>query len=172
MMLAAEHPDAVGKLVVVDALPFFSVIFDPNATPQTVAPIAAQMRDGLIQTDDATFRAQQDQGVARLVRTEAARAEVVQWTVASDRGVFARAMYEVMTTDMRARLADIRAPMLVVYAYDPVMGPQSMIDGVWCHAYGGVANVVVSRVDQSFHFISDRSAGRAARRAGYVSLAQ
>lgn len=153
LMLAAEHPEAVGKLVVVDALPFFSVIYDPNATSRTVAPIAAQMRNNLISMDDSSFRAQQEQGVARLVRTEAARPEVIEWTLASDRSVFARAMYEVMITDMRERIGAIGAPLMVLYAYDPAMGSQQMIDGVYARSYAQAPDATLGRVDGSFHFI-------------------
>ena len=41
--------------------------------------------------------------MARLVRTETLRLTVVDWSLASDRSAVARGMYDMMTTDLRAR---------------------------------------------------------------------
>ena len=66
----------------------------------------------------------------------------------------ARAMYELMTTDLRPELAAIRAPVTVLYAYDPAYGvPAEAIDGVFRGAYAGLPMAQLSRVDESFHFI-------------------
>ena len=83
------------------------------------------MRDQIAALDAATFAAQQNMGVGRLVKTEPRRAEVVAWSVASDRATFAQAMYEVMTTDMRGEVANVQTPITVVYAYDTAMGPEA-----------------------------------------------
>src|SRR5690606_6578909 len=44
MMLAARHPDLVGKLMVVDMIPFMGAMFGaPGATAQSVTPVADQI---------------------------------------------------------------------------------------------------------------------------------
>src|SRR5574338_208748 len=48
LMLARRHPEDVSGLMVVDALPFFSVLFNPSATVEAVTPQAAAMRDQVI----------------------------------------------------------------------------------------------------------------------------
>ncbi|MEZ5958709.1 MAG: alpha/beta hydrolase [Hyphomonadaceae bacterium] len=153
LMLARRHPERVGRLMIVDSLPFFSAMFSPMATVEGVEPQARGARDQIAALDDATFAAQQNIGVARLVKTEARRAEVVAWSVASDRATFAQAVYEVMTTDMRGEVASVQAPITVVYAYDAVMGPEAMIDGLYRGQYAPAPNVSFVRVDGSFHFI-------------------
>lgn len=153
LMLARSHPDDVGRLMVVDALPFFSVLFDPNATPASVAPQGAAMRDQLIAMPDANFAAMQAGGVARLVLTPANRPTVAAWTVASDRSVFARAMYEDMTTDVRGELASIQTPITVLYAYDETMGPRAAVDGLYHSAYAPAPHASLVRIDRSYHFI-------------------
>src|SRR5688500_13604760 len=40
MMLARDHPQAVGRLMIVDALPFFGVLMSPGATVEAVRPVA------------------------------------------------------------------------------------------------------------------------------------
>lgn len=153
LMLAKTHPDSVGRVMIVDALPFFSVLMNPAATVESVTPAAAAARDQMIAMSDAQFAAGQGMTMARLVRSEAARPTLVNWSVTSDRSVMARAMYDVMTTDLRGDLAGIETPVTVVYAADPAMGPEAMITGLYTQSYAALPNVTMVRVDQSFHFV-------------------
>lgn len=153
LMLARRHPERVGRLMIVDSLPFFSVMFGPQLTAASVDPQARAMRDQIAALDDATFAAQQRMGAARLVKTQARRESVVSWSLASDRVTFAQAMYEVMTTDMRAEVASVAAPITVVYAYDPAMGPEAMIDGLYRGGYAAAPNVRFVRIDGAYHFL-------------------
>lgn len=153
LMLARQHPDDVGKLMIVDSLPFFSALFSPMATAEGVEPQARSMRDQVVTLDDATFAAQQEIGIARMLKTTARRAEVVAWSVASDRATFAQAMYDVMTTDMRGEVANVQTPITVVYAYDAVMGPEAVADGIYRGQYAAAPHVSFVRIDGSYHFI-------------------
>jgi pimeloyl-ACP methyl ester carboxylesterase len=153
LLLARDHGDRIGRLMIVDALPFFSAMFNPQATSAAVEPQARMMRDQLIAMDPAAFAAQQQAGMTRLVRSPERRAEIAAWTVASDRATFARAMYEVMTTDARADVARIQTPLTVVYAYDAAMGPEAMVDGLYRGGYGAASNVRFTRIDGAFHFV-------------------
>ncbi|MBC7767463.1 MAG: alpha/beta hydrolase [Phycisphaerales bacterium] len=153
LMLARQHPESIGRLMIVDALPFFSGMFGPHVTATSVEPQARAMRDQISGMDDAAFIAQQNGGIGRLVKTEGRRAEVVAWSAASDRAAFAGAMYEVLTTDMRPEVAAITTPITVVYAYDAAMGPEAMIDGLYRGQYAPAPNVSFVRIDGSYHFI-------------------
>ncbi|HYD89017.1 MAG TPA: alpha/beta hydrolase [Vitreimonas sp.] len=153
LMLARRHPERVGRVMIVDSLPFFSAMFSPQATAANVEPQARAMRDQIAALDDASFLAQQNAGVGRLVRTPERRAEIVAWSAASNRATFAQAMYEVMTTDLRGEVASVATPLTVVYAYDPAMGPEAMIDGLYRGGYAGAANVRFVRIDGAYHFV-------------------
>lgn len=48
LMLVRAHPEDVGKLMLVDTLPWFGSVFGPDATIEAVTPRGAAMRDGLI----------------------------------------------------------------------------------------------------------------------------
>jgi len=153
LMLARRHPESVGRVLIVDSLPFFSAMFGPHVTVANVEPQARMMRDQISALDDASFAAQQAGGVGRLVKTEARRAEVAAWSQASDRATFAQAMYEVMITDLRPELAQVRTPLTVLYAYDPAMGPEAMIDGLYRGSYASAPSVNFVRVDGAYHFV-------------------
>lgn len=152
LMLARAHPEHVGRLMIVDSLPFFSALFGAQTVAQ-VEPQAALMRTQLTAMDDAAFATQQQGGVARLVRTPEKRQQVIDWSIASDRATMAQAMYEIMTTDMRAEVAQVTPPITVLYAYAPEMGPQAAVDGLYQSAYGSAPHAHLVRVDGSFHFI-------------------
>src|SRR5207244_10757067 len=44
LKFARAHPEQVDRVAVVDALPFFAVLMDPNATVDAVKPTAEMMR--------------------------------------------------------------------------------------------------------------------------------
>jgi len=154
LLIAARHPEAVGRVMVVDALPFFSVLINPAATASGIEPQAAAFRDSLLGQSDAAFAAGQPRVVASLAKTEPARAEALAWSLASDRGVMARATYDVMTTDLRGDLAAITVPVTVVYARDPAMGFfYGVVDQVYATNYAGLAGVRLRPVDGAFHYL-------------------
>jgi pimeloyl-ACP methyl ester carboxylesterase len=153
LMLARAHPESVGRVMSVDSLPFFSVLIDPNATAASIAPAAAASRDQMLGMSDEQFAAVQNATMARLVRTESARAPVVQWSLSSDRSVVARAMYDVMTTDLRPDLASIHTPVTIVYAYDPAMMPEAAVTGLYASQYAALPNKRLIKVDNAFHFL-------------------
>jgi len=154
LMLAARHPDLVGRVLVVDSLPFYSLIFNPAATVETVRPQAGMMRDMVASQTDAQAAAAQPAIIARMMRSEADRPAAVAAMLASDRGVVSRAMYELMTTDLRPELAAVRAPVTVLYAYDAAYGvPAEAVDGLFGGAYSSLQGARLSRIDSSLHFI-------------------
>jgi len=116
LMLASDQPDRISKVVVIDSLPFFPLIFDPAATPASAAPQAERTRAALLAQDAVTFAASQRMGVQSLVKESASREQVVQWSLASDRASFAGAVHALMTTDLRARLGAITVPVTVLAA--------------------------------------------------------
>jgi pimeloyl-ACP methyl ester carboxylesterase len=152
MMLAAKHPDSVGRVLVVDALPFYSLMFGPEATPANVEPQAAAFRDSVAGMADEAWRGQQSRTMAMLVRTESARPQRIADALASDRGVAARAIYEVMTTDARPLLGAIAAPLTIAYATN-AYAPEATVGPLYRSAYQGAARARLVEVPDSYHFV-------------------
>ncbi len=152
--VAAKHPAAVGRIMIVDALPFYALLFAPTATTQMVKPQAEMMRTQMLGMTEEAFASGQDRTMSMLIKTEAARVEPKAWSVASDRKVVANAMYEDMIEDARPLLSQIAAPATVVYAYDEQMGqPAAIVDSMYSSAYAGLKGAKLKRVDGGFHFI-------------------
>lgn len=154
LMLGARHPDRVGRLLIVDALPFYSLLSHPAATSDSVKPQAAAFRDAMLAAPPAQAEAMQSASIARLAKTEAVRPALVAAGIRSDRKTVADATYELMTTDLRPELGRITVPVKVVYAYDPIYGaPASNIDATFSNAYAATPHVSFKRIDGSYHFV-------------------
>ena len=116
MMLAARQPTLVGKLMVVDMIPFMGAMFGgPQATAQSVQPMADMVATGMRSSPPEAWQAQAAQTIAGMINTEAARAGPIQDSVTSDQNVAAASMRELITTDLRPELARITAPTEVLY---------------------------------------------------------
>lgn len=155
LILAQKHPETVTKLMVVDSLPFFGMLFGPTATVETVKPRAAQLRDTVLAQGQAAYAASEPKVMATLVKSQNAEAAAaVAAAQASDHSVVARAMYEDMTTDIRGDLAKIHVPVTVLYAFDASAGfPQAAVDGLYQTGYESLPAKRLVRIDNSYHFI-------------------
>jgi pimeloyl-ACP methyl ester carboxylesterase len=119
-----------------------------------IEPRAAQMRDTVAASygkpaDPAAAEA----NVASMTLKPEHRPKLRAWAMASDPRVAAQAMYEDLTTDMRAELGQIRAPVTVVYAWNqsyPRKEPAAAFFGL---QYKGLHGVKVSEVGESAHFV-------------------
>jgi len=154
LMLGARHPDQVARLMVVDALPFYTLLMNPFATRETAEPQAAAFRDSLLASTPEQAEALQRVSIARLVKSEAARPVLLAAATSSDRQTTAQATYELMTTDLRPELDRIQVPVEVVYAYDPVYGiPAANVEATFRNAYANTPHINFTRIDDSFHFV-------------------
>ncbi len=154
LLVAQQHPEAVGRVMSVDSLPFFSALYGPTATVESARPFADQAAAGILNADAAGYRVQQERTAGGMMRNEAGRAAMVEWSMASDRQAMASAIRDVMTTDARPGLAAMTTPVWAVYAADANGGaPAAMADGMWGREYGALPGVKLARVDDSRHFV-------------------
>lgn len=154
LLVAQQHPEAVGRVMSVDSLPFFSALYGPTATVESARPFADQAAAGILNADAAGYRVQQERTAAGMMRNEAGRADMVEWSMASDRQAMASAIRDVMTTDARPGLAAMTTPVWAVYAADANGGASAaMADGMWGREYAALPGVKLVRVDDSRHFI-------------------
>ncbi|HWW96701.1 MAG TPA: alpha/beta hydrolase [Edaphobacter sp.] len=155
LMLADTHPEDVGKLLIVDSLPFYALVFAPEATVDTVTPQAVAMRDQMLAASPDIFAAIVNQTAGALVLNPEARKLVAANSIASDRTVMTNAMYEDLVTDLRPRLAAIKTPTTLLYPFDAsAVGPDSTkIDTVYTSVYSTMPNLNIHRIDDSRHFI-------------------
>lgn len=155
MMLAARHPDLVGRLMVVDMIPFMGAMFGPpGTTAESVAPVADQVFTAQSTAPREQYLTQARASVTGMIRTEAARTGPLADVESSDQQVSAAAFRELIVTDLRPELAKITTPVEVLYVKfnDPRM-TDAITDAVYQMSFANLPGAKLKRVDDSAHFI-------------------
>lgn len=156
MMIAARHPDAVSRTMVVDMMPFMGAMFGPpGATAESVRPVADQLRTAFLQdAPEAQRRAMAEQTIAAMMSTESERAAAVNDSMTSDRRTNANAFHELIVTDLRPELSKIKGPVTVLYV-QPMGAPltEAQLDTYYQLSYAAIPGAVVKRIPNARHFI-------------------
>ena len=155
MMLAARHPDSVGKLMVVDMIPFMGAMFGgANATPESVAPMGEMIYQGMANSSREQWLAESSASITSMINTESRRAGPLEDGANTDQKVAASAFRELVVTDLRPELANIAAPTTVLYVRfnDPRMTPE-ITDGIYQASFATLPGATLKRIDDSAHFI-------------------
>ncbi len=155
MMLAARHPDAVGKLMVVDMFPFMGAMFGgPNATRETLTPIADQIRAAMVAAPQGVVSPQTEATINSMVRTEGARPMIIEHSRLSDNTVSANAFHELIVTDLRPELANIDIPFTTLYVIPPAAPITPEQYDVFMRAsYANIPQARIVKIENSYHFI-------------------
>lgn len=169
LKLALAHPGDAGRLMIVDALPFYGRLFGPAVTPAMLEPRGAAMRDAIA----ATYGKPADEAAAQkvadgLALKPASRAAVKGWAMKADPRVTGQAMYEDLTTDVTADLPRIAVPVTLVVPYKDAAS-QAKADALYRDAYTGAAQLTVVEVADSAHFVMlDQPAAFSAALAAFL----
>jgi pimeloyl-ACP methyl ester carboxylesterase len=155
MMLAARHPDSVGRLMVVDMVPFMGAMFGPpGTTAESVVPTADQIHADMIASPDEQYQAQAAASVTGMINTESLRAGPLRDTARSDRTVSSNAFRELVVTDLRPEIGRITAPTRVLYVkFNDARMTNEVTDFIYQAAFANLPGATLKRIDDSAHFI-------------------
>jgi len=154
LYLAEKHPAHLKKALMVDALPFFGGMRDPNATADSVRPMAAKMRDAMAASTTPVTAADLAPQMKAMSKDPATQLMVAQWGAISDRTVVGRAMYDDLTLDLRPGLASITTPIVLVYPDNTPLGvPAGLMAKVYPALYAPAPTVKLVLVANAQHFV-------------------
>jgi pimeloyl-ACP methyl ester carboxylesterase len=154
LMFAKAHPDHVSRLMIVDSLPFYGMLFGPTATVAAVEPRGKAMRDRMMAAYGKPADAASAEAIANgLALKPESRAKVKAWAMAADPRVSGEAMYEDLTTDLRPDLAAIKTPITLVYPWAETGPTKAIADPFYHGAYAAAPNVTYVDVGDSAHFV-------------------
>lgn len=155
MMLAARHPDLVGRLMVVDMIPFMGAMFGaPGATAESVTPVADQIWTAQSTSPREAYVAQATPAINGMINTESRREEALKDMRGSDQKVSAAAFRELVTTDLRPELARITAPTEVLYVkFNDARMTDAITDAIYQTSFATLPGARLKRIDDSAHFI-------------------
>lgn len=113
LAIAADYPELIGKIVVVDALPCLAALSDPSFKSKEnndCAPIVTQMTA----MNEKQFYDMQKQTMPRLLQDASKLEMVVDWSVKSDRTTFAQIYCDFFNVDLRDKISTIKCPALIL----------------------------------------------------------
>lgn len=153
LMLADKHPEDVRAMMIVDALPFYGIVFSKDATVEMLKPQAQAITDKMLAMTPEEFAAVMPMMVGAMVKSPEGVKAVTASSLASDRRVYAHAMVEDMGTDVRPDLASIKTPAVLLYPVDPERQKEETVTALYTGAYGTMPNMKLVKVMDSRHFI-------------------
>ncbi|CEJ70688.1 Sigma factor SigB regulation protein RsbQ [Chryseobacterium oranimense G311] len=113
MALAADYPELISKIVVVDALPCLASLSDPNFKAKENNDCTVTVNTLKAMTDEQ-FKQMQTGAIPRLVADPSMQETVVNWSMKSDRATFAKMYCDFSNTDLREKIQHIQCPALVL----------------------------------------------------------
>lgn len=150
MMIAARHPHLTSKIMVVDSLPFFGLLFGPTITADAMKPQAEFMRASIASQPKGSV---DERGLIVQSISEQGRNQVKAWSKTADPKVMAQLFYEVATTDIRAELPAIKAPITMLYPIDISVMPAARVTALYSNAYANADHMELIPIENSRHFI-------------------
>ncbi|MEG0926421.1 alpha/beta fold hydrolase [Chryseobacterium sp.] len=123
LAIAADYPNLVGKIVIVDTLPCLAAISNPAFTSKENNDCSAMINTFTAMSDEQ-FKKMQIQSIPRLLADTSMQNTVIDWSMKSDRKTFAKMFCDFSNTDLRETIKNIQCPSLILLeAYFVSMKP-------------------------------------------------
>lgn len=154
LWMSATDPSALGPLEIVDSLPFLAAVQNPTASAESARPQAEQMRQQM--SKGRMPMAAERQMVANMVTDTARITQVARWGLASDPATVAQAMYDLNTTDLRADIARIKQPVLVLgtwAAYQQFGATKESTRAIFTQQYAELPQARIDLSEAGRHFV-------------------
>ncbi|WP_347049175.1 alpha/beta hydrolase [Flavobacterium olei] len=113
LALAADYPELIGKIVVVDALPCLAALSDPSFKSKENIDCSATVKQ-MTELTESQFYDMQKQTMPRLLADRSKLEMVVDWSVKSDRTTFGQMYCDFFNVDLRERISKIKCPSLIL----------------------------------------------------------
>lgn len=147
LAIAADYPQLVKKIVVVDALPCLAAMSNPDFKSKENNDCSAMVKQITSMSDDQFYQMQK-MTIPRLVADTSKQAMIVDWSVKSDRKTFAEMYCDFSNTDLREKIKNIQCPSLILLEsyfanFKPTIREQ----------YTNLKNANLQYADKGLHFI-------------------
>lgn len=157
MKLGATHPDLAGRIMIVDSFPWFAIITVPPGTEPDMAQVTVQAEGARAMMRGMYGRPMPEGANDALLSSYLVDRSNMpllrEWTGSADQRVTGQLVYELMTGDMREGVADITAPVTVVYPHQPgFMTPES-VENFYRQQYANLPQAEFVPVAPAAHFL-------------------
>jgi pimeloyl-ACP methyl ester carboxylesterase len=147
MALAADYPDLISKIIVVDGLPCLMAFSDPSFKSKENND-CGEMLTSITSLSDDEFYQMQKQNMTMLLTDTSKLELVLSWSVKTNRTTFAEMFCDFSNTDLREKIANIKCPALILLEsyfanVKPVMNEQ----------YKNLKTAEIHYANKGLHFI-------------------
>jgi pimeloyl-ACP methyl ester carboxylesterase len=111
--LAADYPELVSQIIVVDALPCLAALSNPDFKTNE-KPDCSAFEKSFTAIAEESFYKMQKTNMAMLVADTSKIETVARWSVQSDRRTMARIYCQFLNSDLRDKLKTISCPALIL----------------------------------------------------------
>ena len=114
--VASTAPEKVGTVIAIDGVPFLPALMNPSVTVDSIKVQAESTRKAM-ENASAELRGRQSALSLASMISDPAQVRIAEsWAAASDPRTTAQSMMELMTTDLRSQVSQIKTPVLLVAA--------------------------------------------------------
>ncbi len=113
MAIAADYPELLSKIIVVDALPCLGALSNPNYVSKENNDCSNVVNYIKSMTDEQ-FKQMQMKSIASILADTLKHELVVGWSLKTDRTTFGNMYCDFMNTDMRDKISTIKCPALIL----------------------------------------------------------
>ncbi len=156
LYIGSKEPELASKLIVVDGLPYFGAMQNPQAAPETSKSMAEMMKRNIELQTPEQYEAMQPMMLKTMMNADEDIEVVMEWGRKSHTPTVAQAMYELYQIDLRNEVSKIKAPTLVLGAwvgYKDYGVTREMTERSFQHQYRNLENVKIEMTDEGKHFI-------------------
>jgi len=156
MLMAIDKPDGFGKIIIVDSAPFFSALQNPMATVETAKAMADMTRKQMQGQSKERLAASLDMMLPAMILDKQNIEIAKNWGLNSDGPTVGLAMYELMTTDLRDKIAVIESPVMLLgawVAYKNYGATHESVESNYSNQYSKVKDFQIHLTDVGQHFI-------------------
>jgi pimeloyl-ACP methyl ester carboxylesterase len=156
MLMAIDKPDGFDKIVLVDSAPFFSALQNPMATVETAKAMADMTRNQMQGQSKEMLSASLDMMLPAMILDKQNIEIAKNWGLNSDGPTVGLAMYELMTTDLRDKIAVIESPVMLLgawVAYKNYGATHESVESNYSNQYSKVQDFQIHLTDVGQHFI-------------------
>jgi pimeloyl-ACP methyl ester carboxylesterase len=151
--VARSYPELVGRLVIVDMLPYMPAANQPDATPASMRPMIDAMRSRFMAETPEAIAQEQRGLLATMITDPANQAIALDWGMRSDRGAVIQSYAEIFTTDLRPELAAITAPTLVIETWRGWDAGREPSMSIFAQQYATLRGAKLVVAEASKHFV-------------------
>jgi pimeloyl-ACP methyl ester carboxylesterase len=147
MSVAADHPALIGRIVVVDALPYLAASMNLGAKADPDADCSPMVQQFTAMSDEQLYQVQQ-RVMPSMIADTSRIATAIKWTMDSDRATLGRIYCQFSNTDLREKIGRIACPSLIL-----LEAPFRQQDQAMQRQYAALRNKSIHYSTKGLHFI-------------------